>query len=199
MGTNHWNSLAKRDYTYKGLTFNNYLGNHWGDYADADSVTIYAIGDTPYTRANVLDNYPLIIEPAPDVSFTASRLSGTAPMDVDFTDMSGHSPLAWRWNFGDGTQHSDEQNPGHTYEIPGTYTVTLTASNAKSAGTPASKTIIVSLGNPSTEFSASPERPESLTVQFTDESRGCPTSWEWDFGDGRSSLTEIQRIPMIRR
>jgi uncharacterized protein (TIGR03437 family) len=32
------------------------------------------------------------------------------------------------WNFGDGTPHSNQQNPTHTYAIAGTYTWTLTTS-----------------------------------------------------------------------
>ncbi len=36
---------------------------------------------------------------------------------------------AWTWNFGDG-QTSTVQNPSHTYNSPGTYTVSLNVSNA---------------------------------------------------------------------
>jgi RHS repeat-associated protein len=35
--------------------------------------------------------------------------------------------VSWDWDFGDG-QRSNQQNPQHTYENPGTYTVTLTVS-----------------------------------------------------------------------
>ncbi len=48
---------------------------------------------------------------------------------VQFTDVSTHLPTSWSWNFGD-TQTSSEQNPQHIYTQPGTYTVSLTATNA---------------------------------------------------------------------
>ena len=38
-------------------------------------------------------------------------------------------PTSWSWTFGDGGT-STAQNPSHTYTAAGTYTVTLTASNA---------------------------------------------------------------------
>src|SRR5688572_18001576 len=49
---------------------------------------------------------------------------------VAFTDNSINIPTSWLWNFGDGTPTSSLQNPTHTYATPGTYTVTLTASNS---------------------------------------------------------------------
>ncbi len=49
-------------------------------------------------------------------------------LTVQFTDQSGGRPTGWNWNFGDG-QTSSQQNPSHTYNGYGTYTVTLTASN----------------------------------------------------------------------
>ncbi len=56
-------------------------------------------------------------------------------LDVAFADLSTGSPTAWSWDFGDGSPVSTEPNPVHTYAAPGTYTVTLTASNVCSGGT----------------------------------------------------------------
>lgn len=56
-------------------------------------------------------------------------LSITAGSTVQFTDTSTGSPTSWLWNFGDATT-STSQNPTKTYSTPGTYTVTLTATNA---------------------------------------------------------------------
>jgi PKD repeat protein len=62
--------------------------------------------------------------------FSAQPTSGTAPLSVRFTDSSSGAPTAWQWNFGDGnTTGSTTRDPVHLYTAPGTYTVTLRASN----------------------------------------------------------------------
>jgi PKD repeat protein len=66
---------------------------------------------------------------APIADFTATPLSGTAPLTVHFTDTSTRSPSRWTWLFGDGTS-STLRNPVHNYSTPGTYDVSLTAANA---------------------------------------------------------------------
>jgi uncharacterized protein (TIGR02145 family) len=65
---------------------------------------------------------------APVAAFTGSPTSGTAPLTVSFTDQSTNSPTNWQWNFGDGN-NSSQQNPQHTYQNAGTYTVQLTVAN----------------------------------------------------------------------
>jgi hypothetical protein len=60
-------------------------------------------------------------------SFTADPTSGSAPLEVAFTDTSTGSPSAWDWDFGDGSAHSDDQNPTHTFAAGGSFLVTLTA------------------------------------------------------------------------
>jgi PKD repeat protein len=66
---------------------------------------------------------------APTADFSASITSGSPPLNVDFSDLSSQTPTGWNWNFGDsGT--SGSENPAHQYTVPGTYTVSLEASNA---------------------------------------------------------------------
>ena len=65
---------------------------------------------------------------APLADFVAGPSSGTPALEVNFTDQSTNFPTSHQWSFGDGTT-STEQNPFHTYNDIGTYTVTLTATN----------------------------------------------------------------------
>jgi PKD repeat protein len=61
-------------------------------------------------------------------NFIASPTSGNLPLIVNFTDQSTNNPTSWQWNFGDGGT-SSQQNPSHTYNSEGNYSVSLTVSN----------------------------------------------------------------------
>jgi hypothetical protein len=56
--------------------------------------------------------------------FTATPLSGDAPLAVAFTDTTTGGPSTWAWDFGDGGTDT-VQNPTHVYVIDGAYDVTL--------------------------------------------------------------------------
>lgn len=71
---------------------------------------------------------------APVASFSGTPTSGTAPLDVTFSDSSSNAPTSWSWDFGDGGS-STTQNPMHTYTSAGTYDVSLTVSNAYGSDT----------------------------------------------------------------
>lgn len=68
----------------------------------------------------------------PVADFTANFTTITAGGQVQFTDQSTYNPTSWSWSFPGGTPTSfNGQNPpAITYNTPGTYSVTLTVSNA---------------------------------------------------------------------
>ena len=49
---------------------------------------------------------------------------------VNFFDASSNAPTSWMWNFGGGATNSNSQNPSVVFNTIGTYTVSLTATNA---------------------------------------------------------------------
>jgi len=119
----------------------------------------------------------------PVASFTAVPDEGCAPLDVQFTDTSTGNPTEWLWDFGDGGT-STEQNPLYTYVDPGTFVVTLTATNAQDSDT-VTGTITV-LESPAARFTWPAPVYVGDAVQFTDTSSGTPVSWLWEISDGYS-------------
>ncbi|MDD5189061.1 MAG: PQQ-binding-like beta-propeller repeat protein, partial [Methanoregula sp.] len=122
----------------------------------------------------------------PVANFTSTVISGTEgyiPLTVQFTDSSSNIPTTWFWYFGDGTT-STEQNPSHTFTLPGTYSVNLTVKNAAGSGS-ITKTDYINVATPSSataEFAADTTTGLApLTVYFTGEPVGIVTTWAWDF------------------
>ena len=88
-------------------------------------------GSNSQLRSNYISY--LHLHRLPVAAFTGTPLSGTAPLDVTFTDSStGTSITNRRWDFGDGniSNYAAATNPSHRYTSAGTYTVNLTVTNA---------------------------------------------------------------------
>jgi len=123
--------------------------------------------------------------------FSADTTSGCAPLAVSFTDLStGTGTTSWTWDFGDGNG-SSSQNPSYSYASAGTYTVSLTAASSTCSDVE-TKTGYVTVGAvPTADFTADTTSGSApLSVTFTDQSSGVPTSWSWDFGDGNGSSSQ---------
>jgi PKD repeat protein len=69
-----------------------------------------------------------------DAEFSASSTIGTNPITIDFTDLSSGNPTSWSWSFGDGGS-SSFQNPTHTFQDAGSYTVSLVVSDGTDSST----------------------------------------------------------------
>ena len=90
----------------------------------------YNINWVDFIGRGVTDNAP------PVVTAAATPTTGTAPFTVAFTgsatDAEGDTPLTYAWDFGDGGT-ATTANANHTYTAPGTFTATLTVTDARGA------------------------------------------------------------------
>jgi parallel beta-helix repeat protein len=85
-----------------------------------------------YPAGTVFETVVMSLPELPVANFTATPLTGTAPLAVQFTDSSTGTPTAWAWDFdNDGITDNTTQSPSYTYSTAGTYTVNLTVTNAK--------------------------------------------------------------------
>ncbi len=129
---------------------------------------------------------------APVAGFDVELDGDIAPVTATFTDTTTGDVNSWSWNFGDG-RTSNEQNPVITYNEPGTYSVTLTATGP--GGSTTTEAVMVTaetpLDPPTADFIASPESgPADLLVDFTNQSNGSQLTYTWDFGDGSETSSE---------
>jgi PKD repeat protein len=100
----------------------------------------------------------------------------------------------WSWRFGDGAT-STEREPTHSYAGPGSYTVTLTVTDAGGASDDASEQVTATATTPPPTSNAPPQADfevdcDNLQCTFTDRSDdpdGAAVQWQWSFGDGASS------------
>lgn len=133
---------------------------------------------------------------APVTSFAASPLTGTAPLNVSFSNTTTGTVTSWSWDFGDGTT-STAQNPSHTYSVAGSFTPSLTATGPGgttkvTASTPIKVTTpTTTVTAPVAKFTVSPlSGTAPLTVAFSNTTTGTVTSYSWNFGDGTSSTAQ---------
>lgn len=96
-------------------------------------------------------------------------------------------PIRTEWTFGDGTTGSGD-TVSHTFQAPGTYTVTFTARNDAGTARETCTVEVTPVPQPAivNAIDASPNPVEVGTpVRFQSEVEGAaPLSYEWDFGDG---------------
>jgi len=147
---------------------------------------------TPSETVSIVTNPPggFVGAEPPQAGFDAEPKTGQVPLVVRFRDTSSGSPTSWLWNFGDG-ETSTEQNPVHEYKNPGAFTVALTVRNQYGTGQKVEKDFIKAGTVPEAQFAVVPSEGEApLTVQFTDLSKGLPTTFSWDFGDGTTSTEQ---------
>ncbi len=142
-------------------------------------------GSNKATKTNFIT-----VNPGPTAGFTNSVIGATATFNN--TSVNG---VTYSWAFGDGLT-STAQNPSHTYTSDGTYTVTLTATNA--CGTSTASQVVVIVTPPTANFSAAPATGcGPLTVQFTNTSSANTITYAWSFPGGNPSSSTAQNPTVV--
>jgi PKD repeat protein len=134
---------------------------------------------------NITRNNIIVIEGSPAASFSF-QVNGSS---VSFFNQS-LGATTYLWSFGDGTT-SSQTNPQKTYNQPGAYDVSLTATN--SCGSDEETVNIVIESPVFADFEVSNNNIcEGESVTFSDLSTGNPTSWSWEFEGGTPATSELQ-------
>ncbi len=139
--------------------------------------------------SGVSNNILLLISPPLNLDFTTSPTTVCAGVTVNFSSPSlvAANAVSTTWSFGDGASTSQGN---HIYTTPGTYTVSLTATNAGGCTTTMTKPNYITVLQPPGQYNGytttcdGPRR--IVTFQYA---QSGATSIHWDFGDGTSQTT----------
>ena len=139
----------------------------------------------------------ITVFPAPRASFSANLTTSCIPATIQFSDKSTSPPgttiSSWSWNFGDGTS-STAQNPSHTYNNTGFYTVSLqitSSTGCKSTLTVGRYIRIIDGIDAEFAFSQPSTCKPPFLINFVNQSSGPGTlSYTWNFGNGSTSTLQ---------
>ena len=124
------------------------------------------------------------VHPLPVVNIVTDINSGCQPVTVHFKDTINNPPAVYNWNLDDGSPNNNIQNPIHTYNSYGNYTVSLTVTDTNGCVN-SDNTNITVYPLPTADFTFTPTvGTAGLPITFTSTSVGAMNSWTWNFGDG---------------
>jgi PKD repeat protein len=151
----------------------------WGTF----TITLVVSGTTCSDTAT---QQVTITPPLPTVSFIGQG-EGCAPLTVNFTNTSLLAQ-SYQWNFGDGGT-STADNPTYIYNVPGVYSVTLTAFGVGGAVNTMTKVDSIVVRPRANAFFVL--QPTTVIVPsqpvFTYNLSANADQFTWDFGDGTTS------------
>ncbi|MEI9908647.1 MAG: PKD domain-containing protein [Bacteroidota bacterium] len=158
--------------------------------------------DTAY--CNYPDSIPLQVSVAVnvDAGFQTPAI-GCAPYTAGFTNTTVGGQT-YEWGFGDPSSGADNVStafePTHLYTLPGTYIITMVATNLNTCNiTDTARFTIVVYEKPAADFSYTPVAPAENTPNiFTNLSSVTAIRFKWVFGDGDTLLT-TSRAPVTHQ
>ncbi len=149
-------------------------------------------------------NKTIIINPNPQVNFTANNTVGCEPLCLSFIDGSVVIPLAnaqWQWDLGNGSIINNSTTFDYCYIYdsvyaaspfaPDIYTITLTVTSDSGCVSVLTKNNYITVyPKPDAVFNVLPATTTITdpVINITNLSSGAD-SWLWNFGDGSPPLT----------
>ena len=137
---------------------------------------------------------------APEVTLEVDNATGDAPLTVNFDSNAQDADddaLVFTWDAGDGSTVEGESSFSYTYDMPGTYTATVSVSDGEDTTTDSVEIVVggVALDPLEVSLSASPTAgsvPLVVTFNASTISRRATQqsnvlTYTFDFGDGETT------------
>lgn len=155
--------------------------------------TTYSLTATDECGQTSSQNFTVVVQQVPVVTFTADTTFGCTPFRVQYTlDTTGFGNATLLWDFGENGATSTSVNPNYTYITGGCHDVSLTVTVPPGCSvTQTYPCMINTVAQPVAQFTATPWVASILDplVTFTNQSSGA-TTWMWNFGDSTTSATD---------
>lgn len=145
---------------------------------------------TNLVTCNVTQVYPdqIIVALSPSTTFSTTPNPASActpPLTVNFNNFSATGAgITYAWDFGNGATSTQQAPAGQTYTANGNFIVQLEVTNA--AGCTGTMQRLVSIGQPTTEFTYPAEVCPGDTVQLINQSTSG--NYLWTLGSGMSLI-----------
>jgi PKD repeat protein len=106
----------------------------------------------------------------------------------------GQGILTYMWNFGDGSTTTGTLTPSHTYAGDGTYTASLTVTDALGQRTNSSTSVTINNVAPTVNIGGPYSGTTAAAINFSGSGKVPDTadtlSYSWNFGDGTTSTLQ---------
>ncbi|MCX6303629.1 MAG: PKD domain-containing protein [Bacteroidetes bacterium] len=184
-----WTDFKVSDVAFTPAAIPGLADGYMGDYLGITSKGGKVYPCWTDNRGGAYMTYVSPFELGPNARFSASQTKICSGSGVTFENLSTGYPTSWTWDFPGGTPSAfvGKDPPVITYEIPGTYNVSLTVSDGVTEDTE-TKTGYLTVKNVIAGFSGTPVSiPGENSVTYTDNSSCSPDAWMWSFPGGTPS------------
>jgi PKD repeat protein/lysophospholipase L1-like esterase len=118
--------------------------------------------------------------------------SGTVATAVSVSGSGSTDPqvesLGFAWNFGDGSSQGTGASTSHIYQRPGTYTLSVVATNTSNLSATATTQVMIAAAAPNTDVGGPYTSIAGNAVSFiggkSSDPQGETLTYAWTFGDG---------------
>lgn len=182
--TNHEDSLT---YLWSfGDGINSSLPSPSHVYSDTGSydITLKTTYPNGCDSTLTLNSY-IHIQSFPEIEITTdTTYSDCYPLMVKFSSFSAtHTNLNYNWNFGDNNP-SNEQNPSHSFNLPGEYSIMLEVSTSNGCKSSVIKDNFIHVGGPYAKIVKPDIICRNQEYTFSIDNKINVNNFKWDMGDG---------------
>jgi gliding motility-associated-like protein len=185
------NNIANYTWTIGGVVLpaNGRTANYSLPNAGTYDVTLTVTDKNGCNTTRTITNF--ITVNGPLARFNPSTPGACLNKTITFSDLSTPAGgiTKWYYDFGDGTQQNFTNPPfTHTYSQLGGYDVALTVTDLQGCTDSYLLPTVLLVTNPAAGFRADTFYCPGAALQFVDTSAGAGLTYQWNFGDGNTSV-----------